>query len=228
MQVWYSIGMGGEMSTEMGCHPTFVQGYWHSCRPECWLHDADRFLVVANKAKLKYWSSTHLLFVGMTLIVNRVLMPSFGTSLQFGMVRRKFWGSSRYVAELSMVRVRVHYKRMGVLGYGCVMLKKVGGLSLPPPEDAMHVRRSFKYFYLPSQLRKSCWGIVLSNSTFLSLFVGSFFLSFFMIVIKAYSLSKAGQKFAIILLMRGRWWHTQRFFLSPFCLKDILQLNLWG
>jgi hypothetical protein len=40
------------------------------------LHDVDHFIVVSIKAKLERWSSTHLSFVGITLIVNQVLMLS--------------------------------------------------------------------------------------------------------------------------------------------------------
>ena len=40
------------------------------------LHDVDHFIVVRIKAKLEYWSSTHMLFVGITLIVNQVSMSS--------------------------------------------------------------------------------------------------------------------------------------------------------
>lgn len=40
------------------------------------LHDVDHFIVVSIKAKLECWSSTHLSFVGITLIVNQVLMLS--------------------------------------------------------------------------------------------------------------------------------------------------------
>ena len=41
------------------------------------LQDVDQFLVVMIKAKLKYWSSTHLSLADITLIVNQVLMSSF-------------------------------------------------------------------------------------------------------------------------------------------------------
>ena len=47
--------------------------------------DVDQFHMHRIKAKLKYWSSTHLSFAGIMLIVNQALMSTFGILLRCGL-----------------------------------------------------------------------------------------------------------------------------------------------
>ena len=93
-------------------------------------------LINMVKGKLKYWSSTNLSLARRTLIVRQILMPSLwyyivvrvGSMKLLGikpLLRKYVWSGSENTA-----RARVSWD-------DCTMPKKVGGLTIISPEDAM-------------------------------------------------------------------------------------------
>ena len=101
------------------------------------LHDVDQPLVDKVKAKLKCWSSTQLSLASRTLIVNHVLMSSMWhfTTVWVGLKRvlvnnKALLRNCLWCGSKNMTCTRMSWD-------DCMILKKIGGLSLTSSEDAM-------------------------------------------------------------------------------------------
>lgn len=102
------------------------------------LHDVDQFIVGRIKAKLEYRSSTHLSCVGITLIVNKVMMSSLSYFIAVWACAKKVL---RKVKAMLCNYLWSWYEctaRARVCWNDCVMPKNTEGLSLTSLEDAMH------------------------------------------------------------------------------------------
>ena len=96
--------------------------------------DVDTFLDEKVTKKLKYWVNIHLSLSGRAIIVNAVLLSTlwffiniWGESFQIRSTLRDFlWTGS------------THCSRARVWWFNCYAYKKVGGLNLIDPEEALH------------------------------------------------------------------------------------------
>ena len=94
-------------------------------------------LIHRVKGKLKYWSSTNLSLAGRTLIVRQILMPSLWYCIVVWVGSMKLLGRIKALLHKYLWSGSWNTTRARVSWDDCVMPKKVGGLSIISPEDAM-------------------------------------------------------------------------------------------
>lgn len=212
--VWprITIGLDVEIPTEVATFGDLSRFLGTLSGLHLELQNVDWFLVDRLEAKPIFYSSTHLLLIGRTIIANHTLTLSL-LIFHCGVVGSK--KGSRKIEALcyhlwfgyeDMARAQMSWDI-------CTMPKKVRGLSLISLENDMRALISglFKHFFPANPICNLFW-VTASHSCTLPV------IAFGVLPIFAcsprISLSKAGQKFGVTLLCHERWWRTRLFFFS--------------